>query len=593
MPHTSDELEQSGSAPLSRRRFLSRAGAVVPLALTAAGCVAETDSEGANEAGTGATQGPASNGTQTAAAIGDNGGHGECITAVDGVLAVTFRCAYADPPLQIPRRDPDGAELPPRELRNRAYDGRTPGPTLCVSAGDTIELTLINELPANPAGSVANTTNMHTHGLHISPMAPSDDVLLEIPPQLGARSRFDYLFNIWDKHPPGTHWYHPHKHGSTAEQVENGMAGALIVADYPGTLPPPMRGIAERVFVLQQLLQDADPPFDERSVQLGSNADSHLYLVNGAEIPVIRIDQGEVQRWRFVNAAVNANGYFNLAVVTTGEEPVDCTDPADTRCQPMHHIAMDGIYLPAMTRTRNTLLAPGNRADFLVKFDTPGRYWLYDLGHNRGGDFVLAAELRPHPVRAIVQVDPPDRGMLLPGDMPLPDPSPMDPGFLRPPAGDEITGYRELVFDTPGNPFRPMIDCKQFATNRLDHVMALGAVEEWTIINRSGGDHPFHIHVNPFWVIEKNGVPVDNPRWQDVVNVEGTVNSGLAGGGSIKFRSRFVRFSGDYVLHCHILPHEDLGMMQHIEVNVTAPLTGDPPYARAAGEQRPLCPVPE
>ena len=103
-----------------------------------------------------------------------------------------------------------------------------------------------------------------------------------------------------------------------------------------------------------------------------------------------------------------------------------------------------------------------------------------------------------------------------------------------------------------------VFDGKKFDHHRVDQVMSLGAVEEWTIKNLSDNEHPIHIHVNPIMVTKINGEPVAEPIWQDVAIVPRY--------GSITFRQRFLDFDGRFMLHCHILHHEDLGMMQALEV---------------------------
>jgi FtsP/CotA-like multicopper oxidase with cupredoxin domain len=134
-----------------------------------------------------------------------------------------------------------------------------------VRPGDTLRIRLVNDLPDEPATGPHpddvnkphgfNTTNLHTHGLHVSPEDNSDNVLLEIPP----RGRQDYKIQMKAGHPPGTHWYHPHKHGSVALQVASGMAGALIVEGGLDEVKE-IKAAEERIFVFQQIpYSDAKP----------------------------------------------------------------------------------------------------------------------------------------------------------------------------------------------------------------------------------------------------------------------------------------------------------------------------------------------
>jgi FtsP/CotA-like multicopper oxidase with cupredoxin domain len=132
-------------------------------------------------------------------------------------------------------------------------------------------------------------------------------------------------------------------------------------------------------------------------------------------------------------------------------------------------------------------------------------------------------------------------------------------------ADAEITGRRMLTLSTrsPGTldwqKFKFFVDGKSFDPDRVDHRIRLGAVEEWTIVNQdSEDDHVFHIHVNDMLLTKINGEPLADPIWLDTAIVPRK--------GSITFRSRFLDFTGKFVLHCHMMNHEDLGMMQVVEV---------------------------
>jgi FtsP/CotA-like multicopper oxidase with cupredoxin domain len=106
--------------------------------------------------------------------------------------------------------------------------------------------------------------------------------------------------------------------------------------------------------------------------------------------------------------------------------------------------------------------------------------------------------------------------------------------------------------------FASFFDGKVFDPNRVDQRVRLGAVEEWTIINEHKDDHVFHIHTNDTQVTKVNGRPLPEPIWVDTMNVPRN--------GSFTFRSRFLDFTGKYMLHCHMMNHEELGMMQVVEV---------------------------
>ena len=184
--------------------------------------------------------------------------HGAGVTNVVG--AASRRPTVRGPEL---RAAAPGAVAPERRARasSRAATTAIPGPTLRASAGDTLAVTLVNELAdvAN-ADDVAmntfrtpNTTNLHTHGLHVSSVAPGDDIFTEVEPMhTGA-----FAFAIPDFHMGGTHWYHPHHHGSTALQAGGGAAGLLIVEDAAGEVPDQVASMPEVVLFCSAIDLDA------------------------------------------------------------------------------------------------------------------------------------------------------------------------------------------------------------------------------------------------------------------------------------------------------------------------------------------------
>jgi FtsP/CotA-like multicopper oxidase with cupredoxin domain len=150
-------------------------------------------------------------------------------------------------------------------------------------------------------------------------------------------------------------------------------------------------------------------------------------------------------------------------------------------------------------------------------------------------------------------------------DMKLPTSLPAPP--LDDIKDSELTGHRKLVFSAtaPGaaahwREYDFLIDNKKFDPTRIDQRVKLGAVEEWTILNTDQlDDHVFHIHTNPFVIAKLNGKPLAKPQWRDTAVVERK-------GGSLTFRSRFLDYTGIFMLHCHMMNHEEMGMMQTVEV---------------------------
>jgi FtsP/CotA-like multicopper oxidase with cupredoxin domain len=259
---------------------------------------------------------------------------------------------------------------------------------------------------------------------------------------------------------------------------------------------------------------------------------------------------GEVQRWRILHAGYQDDIYMALEGHT------------------LIPIARDGIALPDFGRSREVLqpggidgsdpeailFAPAQRVDVLVQAGEPGTYLLQALPYFQGYD----APTGPI-AKVVIEGEPME--MALPASLPAPP--------LETIRDDELTGSRELTFsrhapevDAAGHwrEFAFIVDGLLFDANRVDQEVALGAVEEWTITNLDEhNDHVFHIHINPFQLTKVNGEALAEPVWLDTAIVPH--------GGSITFRSRFLDFTGKYVLHCHMMNHEELGMMQVVEVS--------------------------
>lgn len=410
--------------------------------------------------------------------------------------------------------------------------------------------------PNNPASFRLNDTNLHVHGLHVSPQPPQDDVLLTVEP--GCRYQVDVT--IPKDHPAGTDWYHPHQHGSTALQLASGMAGALIIEGDIDRMPE-VKAAKERVFVFQQISYDPQTGLNEDFKKLDKNWNAtKTTLVNGQVKPRIVMKRREVERWRFVNG-----GFFEVLPLRLASDRV-----LDV---PFHVIAVDGLTLPRRRTSSRVDLAPGNRADVMVQFDTPGKYLLYKSESMRQTGVLDTAQ-----ILAEVEVLPETKEMKLPDRLPGSLP-PIDGTLAKP----RKPLYFSVRFDDKVKRPRFIINGRDFDPMRIDQTLKLGATEEWTVFNCSDQDHPFHIHVNPFQVSEytvpdgKGGVtPVvikdPNQRpWHDTFLIPKGVK-GIKDGkevitpGYFKLLTRYDDFTGRFVLHCHILTHEDQGMMQLIDI---------------------------
>jgi FtsP/CotA-like multicopper oxidase with cupredoxin domain len=446
--------------------------------------------------------------------------------SVDGELKTSMSMRYA-------YRDVGGSRL-----YVRTYEGTVPGPTLRMKPGEVLKLRLANDFPPNRSPMPAdisiphlfNNTNFHFHGSHASPSGIADNVMRSMVPG----ETYDVEIALPKDHTGGTYWYHPHHHGSADVQMASGMAGVIVVeGDFAGV--PEIANARERVLVLAQVVFDARGMIENFETLFPETATRFL-TVNGQRRPVVEMRPGEVQRWRLLDGAYQDDMLLELE----GHE--------------LHAIAYDGIQLGSVEHFKQMLIAPGQRADVLVQAGAPGSYAFRALPYDQG---------HPSPVDTLARVVVAGEPM----PMKLPQTLPKPP--LETIKDSEITGRRTLVFSKKGpeadaaghyQEFSFLIDGKKFDPTRIDYRVKLGSVEEWTIQNTdTHDDHIFHIHTNPFEIIEVNGKPLATPQWRDTAIVTHS-------GGSIVFRTRFLDYAGVYMIHCHMMNHEEVGMMQTVEV---------------------------
>lgn len=401
---------------------------------------------------------------------------------------------------------------------------------------------------------------------------------------------------------PGTHWYHAHKHGSTSLHIRNGLAGAFVIeSSQEGGYDHFIRksfgwgatyGDHEKILVIQQYDSTANL---ERSSKVPGGKGSAQNLVNGQLTPTITMKPGEVQLWRLVNATegnaagvitagTTSGGVFGAPTfqfVQTAQDGVQFS-PANYAGQP---------YLSGVVSTAGLQLAAGNRADLLVKapleagttvpFKSVGGATLFFVK-------VEGSPITPDPAFPTTWAEMPK--FLL--DLPVPGPydikNPNSPVKFQWEDGRVAPG-RNKVTNLPPH---FMINGKQFGQSGpiVDQCMPLDGLQDWALENYTTLAHPFHIHINPFQVIRieaptgQNFTPKDNYLWQDVIaippakiNADGSITPGR-----IVIRQTYLDFTGTYVLHCHILAHEDRGMMQLVRV---VPLANYPKGCQAAPPQ--------
>jgi bilirubin oxidase len=397
-----------------------------------------------------------------------------------------------------------------------AYNGRVPGPTLEVREGDRVIVHFKNELP--------EPTTVHWHGIHL-PVNMDGSPLDPVPP--GAS--YDYVYTI-PRGTAGTYWYHPHPHHRTKFQVAMGLYGALIVRADDDPLPA---SLPEKLLILSDGRFDASGRIDlghhghVNPIDEANGYEGNTLFVSGQIQPTIAIRAGEVQRWRVINAS--ASRFYRLSL------------PGHT----FLHVGTDGGLFERGVERSEVLVTPSERVELLVRgTSAPGsRAVLQSLPYDRYAPQTRPADWeRPREILTLVYSE----GARVT--------SVAIPERLRPiPPLDvsKATATRLVVL------FQGFLNNRLFDEKRVDFPAPLGATEIWQLENPLGMDHPFHLHGFQFQVLDRGGVP--EPRaWKDTVNV--------AKGELVRFVVRYDDYPGKWMFHCHILDHEDHGMMGILEV---------------------------
>jgi suppressor of ftsI len=399
-----------------------------------------------------------------------------------------------------------------RRVQALVYDGSYTPPTLHVKPGDQLDILLVNDL--NEA------TNLHLHGMHVSPSGNSDNIFITVQPH----TSFQYVYNIPMDQPVGMDWYHPHVMGTSEEQVFGGMAGAIIVEGETKLLPADLQGIKEYTFDIKDL--QVKPNGAIVSKNINSNAPT-TRTINGLVQPKLDIAPGETQLWHLAN--MSADIWYDLKI--TGNQ--------------FTVIGEDGNPVWNVTQQSSLVMPPGQRFSVLVQGHA-GISQLLTKAYSTGP----AGDQYPTKVLATLV----SRG-------PAQTPAALPTGGLVPAsnlANATIEAYRTFVFTENAKKNQYLINGVSFDPNVINVRVPLGSTEQWTLINDTQEEHPFHIHVNPFEVMSINGVPYHANSLQDVV--------ALPVGGTVVIRQTFADFTGTFVFHCHILAHEDMGMMQSVQV---------------------------
>jgi FtsP/CotA-like multicopper oxidase with cupredoxin domain len=464
-------------------------------------------------------------------------------------------------------------------------------PTLHVRPGDTLNLSVTNRNPPPPPGSptevVANASdrcgdvtmtitslNVHFHGTNTSPVCHSDQVIHTI---INSGETFQYSVKFPWSEPPGLYWYHPHVHGIAEAAVQGGASGAIIVEGIEN-VQPAVAGLPERVlFIRDQIPDPTITSCQTPGATLPSGATVPSWDVSLNYVPilcpgftpaVVEMKPGQQEFWRVANAS--ADTIMDLQLQYDGV------------AQPLQIVALDGVptgsqdgTMQGQTVTRtDILLAPAARAEFIVTAPSTAvknaTFMTLNIDTGPDGD--------TDPTRSLASI------VATASPPPLPViPAPSKPAYhqlFEGLAGAPVTANRTLYFSEvlsdPSNPASPTnffitVDGATpvlFDPNNPPAIITTqGAVEDWTIQNRSQENHDFHMHQNHFLLLERNGVPVPPEQSQYLDMIDIPYWSGTGPYPSVKVRMDFRgKDIGDFVYHCHILEHEDNGMMAIIRV---------------------------
>jgi FtsP/CotA-like multicopper oxidase with cupredoxin domain/peroxiredoxin len=518
-----------------------------------------------------------------------------------------------------------GTPVTPTVFELLCYNGKPVGPTITVKRGDKFCIRVANNLiPKNPVPTNTFVlfppsktgeqphdfciTNLHTHGLHVRPDGKHDNIFQQIAP-------FQHLtlhYEIGGMHPAGTFWYHPHHHGSVAYQVSNGLAGALIVEGAPDDawhqtghydvedfpeIKAASDSMHQKIIVLQlyNFRTGTDPNLPQgqtvgridagtiynikptayncEAIRLNdvsphptpdtTPSTGQATAINGVINPIITMAPGEVQRWRLIHAGWDLDRY--LQFVDANDQPAPLWK--------FNEIALDGLATGDIEEKAIVEIAPGQRSDVLIQVpkSIPRDTVFYlkqsfvpltAAAHSEAQDPLYLAKIvvtgTPLDMQLPDKTQPAVRDKLL-KCRPFTD---IKPGDLSKPVDGKPVVLRFMAYDGAQNV--PSGDTPYYTINdktfhaRPPMRIPIGTAQQWTLV-AAESSHPFHIHVNAFEVIshkDASGVerhPKQLHQWRDTLFLKEKEEYTI--------RSRFQDFVGDSVLHCHILDHEDQGMM--------------------------------
>jgi FtsP/CotA-like multicopper oxidase with cupredoxin domain len=404
------------------------------------------------------------------------------------------------------------------------YNSSFPGPTVCINKGDLLKLHFKNSLLPTSETSILgfqnNVTNLHTHGLHVSPSGNSDNVFLHFEP--GEEFLFEYDTR---NHEAGNlNWYHPHRHGLVSEQLWGGLAGALVVEDDIGVLS----SYETHILILKDISLSGSEPAPHTSSDYRQGKEGDVVMVNGQVNPALPIRPGQVQRWRILNASTAR--YYKLSLEN----------------HTMYLVGTDTNLLDQPYPITEILLTPGERIDILVRADqSPGTSRLLSLPYNRGRNALQTVTLMTMSYE----------GSPLSESVPFS----INPNAER--LELDIGALPRKTFVLTMRMGRGQINGQDFDVNPYTATSTVGTYEVWEIVNMTMMDHPFHQHVNAAQILSINGGdPAYASLYTSIPGLKDTINVPRMHG-SVEMLVSVKDFTGPTVFHCHIVEHEDIGMM--------------------------------
>ncbi|WP_051237071.1 multicopper oxidase family protein [Ottowia thiooxydans] len=510
----------------------------------------------------------------------------QVLTSVNGKLELELNAQYTTQTLDIAQAQPPAypGKATPTQTHLRSFNGQYAAPTLIVNQGDTLRILLNNRLPANTRQTgveylnFQNSTNLHFHGLHVDPREIRPGVFGDYVVDtadggvLPGQSR-QHELAIRSDHQNGIYWYHPHLHGSSNGQVSSGMFGAIIIRDLSDrfiTSPD----IRERVIFVHKVSLNEAGRTD--SFKDSVNAPTSAFMLNGAYQPTIVMRPGEVQNWHLINSS----SFYPFNPVLDDHTFWAYAKDGNVYDRQFKPINAGNANQFTDANWPGNALYPGNRHSIVVKAsDKPGTYLLRAVkapSSEVDEEIVARIVVEGSPINtplpsasdlprykdhvAITDQELAANGgkqrnlvlaVLNKDDDRILKPIPEGENWFAPPE----EGFMANTVFSAGAVGAKLVPFQSSLT--VTQTVALDAVEEWTIHSLNGYPHPFHIHVNDSYIVRVNGLPV-TPFWADTIPVPPT--------GNVTFRMRFSDFKGKFVWHCHALDHEDMGMMQLVDV---------------------------